>query len=80
MKIANLTLADLTRPDVLSDPYPTYAALRQQDPMHLDPETNSWMVTRHADAAAILADHRFSAQRPYEGGDIAIASLPILLR
>lgn len=71
MEIANLTLADLTRPDVLSDPYPTYAALRQQDPMHLDPETNSWMVTRHADAAAILADRRFSAQRPYEGGDIA---------
>ena len=40
------------------DPYPIYAALRQQDPVYWSPQ-NAWVVTRYADVEALLTDPRF---------------------
>jgi len=45
------------------DPYPTFAAMRRDDPIHrqpgLDGKTPIWFVTRYADAEAMLRDPRF---------------------
>ncbi len=38
-----------------ANPYPTYAALRQHDPVHRMPD-GSWLLTRHADLVAVYRD------------------------
>ena len=45
----------------MANPYPLYARLREQDPVHWDPFLQAWVVTRYADAVTVL--HRFSADR-----------------
>ena len=43
---------------VAQDPYPAYAALRERDPVHRSRLLNAWLFSRHADADAVLRDHR----------------------
>ena len=44
-----------------ADPYPTYARLRAEQPLHHNPEQDFWALSRHADVAAALRDeHTFS--------------------
>jgi cytochrome P450 len=43
-------------PAVIDDPYPSYAALRAEDPVHWSESAQSWVLTRHADVAAALRD------------------------
>jgi cytochrome P450 len=43
------------------DPHPAYRWLRENDPVHFDPLSRSWLVTSHAGCAAALTDARFSA-------------------
>jgi cytochrome P450 len=50
-------------PEHRRDPYPFYRALRDEDPVHFHPLLQGWIVTRHADVAAVLRDPRFSADR-----------------
>ena len=40
------------------DPYPIYAALRQQDPVYWSPAAKLWVLTRYADVEAMLKDPR----------------------
>ncbi len=50
----------------LTDPYPTYAALREVGPIHWSEEFfgGAWLLTRHADVEMVLRDSaRFSARR-----------------
>jgi cytochrome P450 len=57
----------------VADPYPTYAALREHDPVHaLDP--GSWLVTRYDDVLALYREARLSSDKKREfapkfGGD-----------
>jgi cytochrome P450 len=44
--------------DFQNDPYPTYERLRREDPIHRS-IFNTWVITRYADADAILKDRRF---------------------
>jgi hypothetical protein len=44
--------------DFQNDPYPTYERLRREDPIHRS-IFNTWVITRYADAGAILKDRRF---------------------
>jgi cytochrome P450 PksS len=53
----------LTDPAVLIDPYPTFAWLRENDPVHWSDEVRAWIVTRHADVSAAFRDPRLSADR-----------------
>lgn len=49
-----------------TDPYPTYARLRQAGPIHWSEELHggAWLLTRHADVDVVLRDPvRFSARR-----------------
>lgn len=41
------------------DPYPLYAALRRDDPVHR--ALGMWVLTRHADVVAVLRDRSFGA-------------------
>src|SRR5260370_25903427 len=51
-------LLDLTDPRFLSDPYPFYRLLRERAPVWRSP-TGLWVLSRHADIAAVLKDPRF---------------------
>jgi cytochrome P450 len=42
------------------DPYPVYAALREENPVHRSP-LGFWVLTRHADCLAVLRDRRASS-------------------
>jgi len=45
-------------PELITDPYPLYRRLLQEDPVHLSP-MGAWVLTRYADVAAVLRDPRF---------------------
>jgi cytochrome P450 len=51
--------------DFLSNPYPTYHALRQAGPLHWNEEFcgGAWLLTDSVDVAAVLRDPRFSVRR-----------------
>ena len=49
------------------DPYPVYAALGAEDPVHRSRLLNAWLFTRHADVDAILRDHRHFGNDPRKG-------------
>src|SRR5215470_15199894 len=65
---------DLTSPQFSHDPYPTYAALRKDEPVPLINETRmglgtAYMVTRYEDVLTVLKDPRFSNDsRKIKGG------------
>ena len=45
-----------------ADPYPTYAALRAEDPVHFSPATGAWVISRYDDVVRVLRDYeRFSS-------------------
>ena len=56
-----LSLSRLLDPAVLANPYPLYARLRREAPVHWDPFLHVWVVTRYADVLTVL--HDFSARR-----------------
>lgn len=48
----------------LANPYPHYAALRAEDPVHWSEKLRAWVLFRYDDVAAVLHDDvRFSADR-----------------
>ena len=42
--------------DFQEDPYPVYRWLRDEDPLHHNPESDLWVLSRHADIYAALRD------------------------
>jgi len=53
-------------PELRSDPYPIYKALREEDPVHWSEFMQTWLLTRYDDVLAVLRDHgRFSSERRY---------------
>jgi cytochrome P450 len=63
-----LSLSNLQHPDVRANPYPFYAQLRAQDPIHWDEELGFWVLTRYADIAAVYQDPRFSRAQGLRSG------------
>jgi cytochrome P450 len=55
-----LSLSNLLQPEVRADPYPFYAELRSEDPIHWDESMGFWVLTRYADIVSVYADTRFS--------------------
>jgi cytochrome P450 len=39
-------------PAVMNDPYPTYASLRDEQPLYHNPDLDFWALSRHADVSA----------------------------
>ncbi|HEX2696946.1 MAG TPA: cytochrome P450, partial [Anaerolineales bacterium] len=56
----SLSLSNLLREDVRNNPYPFYAQLRAQDPIHWDEEMGFWVLSRYSDIAFVYGDERFS--------------------
>ena len=58
--------AKLFSPAFWADPFPYFARLRAEEPVHratLPPRTPIWFVTRHDDVLALLKDDRFAKDR-----------------
>jgi cytochrome P450 len=51
-----------------ADPAPTFARMRNDDPVYWSEQLGTWVVTRHADVARVVTDPRFSVDR---GGSIS---------
>lgn len=55
-------LFDLFGPAFKANPYPTYAAMREESPFHrrtaMDGQTAIWFITRYDDVSALLRDHK----------------------
>jgi pimeloyl-[acyl-carrier protein] synthase len=58
---ADISLCQLTEPEIMASPYRFYRELREADPVHWDPFLHAWIVTRYADIVTVLT--RFSADR-----------------
>jgi cytochrome P450 len=54
--MSTITGFDPFAPEVIADPYPHYARLRDETPVAWIPEQNLWMVTRYDDVVAVLHD------------------------
>src|SRR3954463_11703258 len=54
---------DLLAPDVVADPHPTFARLREEDPVHWSEHHRAWVITRYDDVAAAFRDARLSSDR-----------------
>ncbi len=61
---------DPAAPGFFADPYPTYAALRADDPVHFSAATGSWIISRYDDVVRVLRDYeRFSSHAIGGGGE-----------
>ncbi|MEV5973345.1 cytochrome P450 [Streptomyces sp. NPDC051921] len=68
----------LARPDVLPDPYPAYAELRETTPVLWHEPLGSWVLTRHADCLAVLTDSaRFASDWRRAGEDVPAPLLSV---
>ena len=50
-------------PAVMADPFPVYARLREEDPVHWSPPLKSWIVTRYEDVRDLLLSDDLSVNR-----------------
>jgi cytochrome P450 len=57
---------DPHQPAFADDPYPFYAALRREAPVHYVPSIREWWVTRYRDVRAMLDDRRLGRRLPSE--------------
>src|SRR2546430_10173340 len=62
---------DLLAPEVVADPHPAFAFLREQDPVHWSEHHRAWILTRYDDVAGLFRDLRLSSDRasPLVGRD-----------
>jgi cytochrome P450 len=62
---------DLLAPEVVTDPHPAFASLREQDPVHWSERHRAWILTRYDDVAGLFRDLRLSSDRatPLVGRD-----------
>lgn len=66
---------DLFHPDFFADPYPTYARLREERPIHWDERAQRWLITRYADVVAVTIHPGVSAARIPKAARIEAAGL-----
>jgi cytochrome P450 len=59
-RTGSLSLFHLLDPDVLADPYPLYAQLREESPVLWDRFLHAWVLTRYDDVVEVLG--RFGAE------------------
>jgi len=54
---------DLGNPATNANPFPEFARLRTEDPVHWSPAMKAWIVTRHADVKQVALNRQISADR-----------------
>jgi len=50
-------------PQVLADPFPLYARMRDEDPVHWSPRLKAWVLTRYEDVKRVCLDSAMSSDR-----------------
>src|SRR5512146_2190694 len=50
-------------PSFLADPFPLYARLQDEDPVHWSPRLKAWVLTRYDDVKAVCLDREMSSDR-----------------
>jgi len=70
------SLFQLYKPEVLADPYPLYARIRDHEPVHWDPFLHSWVVTGYAEVVSVLT--KFKAARTPTPGRMHELGLGVL--
>lgn len=50
-------------PEVMANPFPVYARLRDNDPVHWSPTLKSWIITRYTDVRDMLLSDALSVNR-----------------
>ncbi len=58
---ASVEMDNWLTPEFLENPYPTFQALREHDPVHWNSLSLIWIATRYDDIMAIIQDRRFSS-------------------
>ena len=56
-------LYDPRDPAVMANPFPAYARLQTEDPVHWSPVLKSWVVTRYADVRSVLLHDAMSVSK-----------------
>lgn len=51
-----MDIFDPLSPEMVRDPYPVYATLRETDPVHRYDRLGAWVLSRHADCLRVLQD------------------------
>jgi cytochrome P450 len=72
---------DLFRPEVLLDPYPHYAKLRELGPVIFEPERKIWLVPGYAEASSVLRNHKVFVSGDgvtYEGAGDRLERYPLI--
>ena len=54
---------DAGDPAVMADPFPLYARLRAEDPIHWSAAMKSWVITRYSDVQSLLVGDALSVNR-----------------
>ncbi|MER7583167.1 cytochrome P450 [Kitasatospora sp. NPDC097691] len=67
--MTTIPLYDPLSPDMLRDPYPTYARMLEEHPVHWHSGMRAWVVVRHADCVRVLREHRTFARDPGRNGE-----------
>ena len=62
-KIEHMSDYELFCQSRLSNPYPLYHRLREEEPVHFSAVLQTWMITRYEDVKVLLADDRLSSNR-----------------
>lgn len=60
---SNDLVYDPSDPEVMADPFPVYARLREEDPVHWSPSLKSWIITRYPDVRDLLLSDNLSVNR-----------------
>ena len=55
--------ADFNSPEVIANPFPALARIRQAEPVHWNDSLKGWCLTRFDDVCLGYTDKRFSAER-----------------
>ncbi|MCX5380396.1 cytochrome P450 [Streptomyces sp. NBC_00091] len=64
--------------EILRDPYPVLAELREREPVFWHEGMDSWGLTRYADCVRVLRDHETFARDPRRtGGTVPVPSLSV---
>lgn len=69
-EIVPLSMSTMSTPEFLRDPYPFYARLLNEAPVHYEPEWGSWHLSRYADCQAAFRNPYFSSQRVDNPDDV----------
>ena len=52
-----LSRFDFFNPEVMRDPYPYFAEMRERAPLHYDAKMQAYLVSRYEDVSFVLKNH-----------------------